>query len=484
MIKNDLYFLLFIFSTLFFVGCGEKKKDTLTEEPQEKEIDSATLASKKIFQTNCTGCHGQQMEAFADRKWSHGKDFDSIKKSITDGYINAGMPSWKAMFSEAEISNLSRYIRKGIENVERYGLVSKALISDTLVTEVITIKLDTVFSGIEVPWDMNWLPNGDMLLTSRSGNLYRIDKSGKQHNIKGVPKVRSKQQAGLFEVLPHPKFIENNFIYLSYANPKIKNKDTTTTTMVRRYSLKNDVLSEEKLILEAGPYNKRNVHFGAKMLFDDKGYLFITVGDRGERDVNPQDLTKMAGKIHRFNADGSVPNDNPFVNTPNTINSIYSYGHRNPQGIAFHPETGSLWEHEHGPRGGDEMNIIQAGKNYGWPLASFGINYDGTTFTDDLDKEGMESPIHYWTPSIAPCGITFVTTDRYKGWEGNLLAGSLRFEYLNRCVIKNNKVVKEESLFKGIGRLRSVEQGPNGYLYVAVEKPGYVFRLIPIENRK
>ena len=480
--KTKVLFSLLICTALFFAGCGEKKKDTLTEIPKEIKIDSATLAAKNTFEMHCSGCHGRQMEAFADRKWSHGKDFDSIKKSISEGYVNAGMPSWKAMFSEAEIDNLSRYIRKGIENVERYGVERIALTSDTLVTEALTIKLDTIFSGIETPWDMNWLPDGDMLLTERSGDLYRIDASGKQYKIKGVPKVRSKQQAGLFEVLPHPNFKENNFVYLSYANPKIEKKDTTTTTMVRRYRLENDVLSAGKLILEAGPYNKRHVHFGAKMLFDNNGYLFVTIGDRGERDVNPQDVTKMAGKVHRFNDDGSIPEDNPFVNTPDAIKSIYSYGHRNPQGIAFHPETGDLWEHEHGPRGGDEINIIESGKNYGWPLISYGINYDGTTFTADLEKEGMESPLHYWTPSIAPCGMTFVTSDKYKGWQGNLLAGSLRFEYLNRCVIENNKVIKEEPLFEGIGRLRSIEQGPDGYLYVAVEKPGYVLRLLPIEN--
>lgn len=480
--KIGVYFLLLFCTTLVFKGCGEKKKDVLSEIPQEVQIDSATLAAKNMFETHCAGCHGRQMEAFADRKWSHGKEFDSIKKSIAEGYINGGMPSWKAMFSEAEIDNISRYIRKGIENVERYGLEREALTSDTLVTETLTIKLDTIFSGIEAPWDMNWLPNGDMLLTDRSGDLYRIDASSKHYKIKGVPKVRSKQQAGLFEVLLHPNFKENNFVYLSYANPKIEKKDTTTTTMVRRYSLINDVLSDGKLILEAGPYNQRQVHFGAKMLFDDNGYLFVTIGDRGERDINPQDLNRKAGKVHRFNDDGSIPNDNPFVNTPDAIKSIYSYGHRNPQGIAFHPETGDLWEHEHGPRGGDEINIIQAGKNYGWPLISYGINYDGTTFTNDLEKEGMESPLHYWTPSIAPCGMTFVTSDKYKGWQGNLLAGSLRFEYLNRCVIEDNKVVKEEHLFEGIGRLRSVEEGPDGYLYVAVEKPGYVFRLRPIKT--
>jgi len=421
---------------LFLGSCADKKKNTDLEElNKENTLDSATVAAKNMFEINCSGCHGRQMEAFADRKWKHGKEFDSIKKSISEGYV------------------------------ERYGVEKIALTSDTLVTEKMTLKLDTIFSGIEVPWDMDWLPNGDMLVTDRDGQLFRIDEAGKQYTIEGVPQVRIHTQAGLFNVLPHPNFEENNFVYLSYANPKIVKNDTTTTTMVRRYKLQEDKLSEGKLILEAGPYNKRHVHFGARMLFDKENHLFVTVGDRGMRDDNPQDLTRVAGSVHRFNDDGSIPEDNPFLNLPDAIKSIYSYGHRNPQGIAFHPETGELWEHEHGPRGGDEINIIKPGKNYGWPLVSYGINYNGTIFTNLLEKEGMQSPQHYWTPSIAPSGMTFVTSNKYPDWEGNILAGSLRFEYLNRCVIEDDKVVKEEQMFEGIGRLRNVEEGPDGYLY-------------------
>ncbi|WP_420400469.1 PQQ-dependent sugar dehydrogenase [Flagellimonas sp.] len=481
------YFLYFAMTLLFLIGCSQKKKAAkaeTTEIPKEETADSTTLAAKVLFEAHCSGCHGQQMEAFADRKWSHGKGYDSIKKSITEGYINDGMPSWKTLLSEKEIDNLTLYIRKGVERVERYGVEKNTLTSDTLVTETLTIKLDTIFSGIEVPWDLNWLPNGDMLVTERAGRLFRVDAAGRKFIIKGVPEVRHKTQAGLFEVLPHPNFKENNFVYLSFANPKVEKNDTTVTTMVRRYTLKNDQLSDDKLIFDAAPYNKRHVHFGARMLFDDDGYLFVTIGDRGERDINPQDLSKVGGKIHRFHDDGSVPKDNPFFNSPNAVKSIYSYGHRNQQGIAFHPSTKALWEHEHGPRGGDEINIINVGKNYGWPIISYGLNYDGTVFTNMVEKEGMESPLHNWTPSIAPCGMTFVTSNRYPGWQGNLLAGSLRFEYLNRCVLEGNKIVKEEKLFEGIGRLRNVEQGPDGYLYISVETPGYVFKLLPLLKSK
>lgn len=481
--RINIYFLLLLTASLSFFQCkkGRQHNTSQYESKEVIEVDSAMISAKNNFQQFCSGCHGQQMEAFVDRKWKYGKSLDSIKNSITNGYLDAGMPSWKALFSKKDIDNLSKYIREGIENVEKYGFKRETLKSDTILTESLTIKLDTVFSGVESPWDINWLPNGDMLVTEWSGSLYRVNKAGKQFKIKGVPKIWGKLQSGLFEVLLHPDFKNNNNVYLSYANIKVDKKDTTSTTMVSRFKLKNDVLSERKVILEALPYTKRVVHFGAKMLFDEKGYLFVTVGDRGNRDVNPQDITKIAGKVHRFNSDGSIPKNNPFVNTEGAVKSIYSYGHRNPQGIAIHPETGQLWEHEHGPRGGDEINIINPGINYGWPIVSYGINYDGTIFTSELEKDGMAPPLHYWTPSIAPCGMAFVTSDKYKGWKGNLLVGSLRFKYLNRCVLEGGKVVKEENLLKGIGRLRSVRQGPDGFIYVSVEKPGYIFRLKPID---
>ncbi|GAL67981.1 PQQ-dependent oxidoreductase [Jejuia pallidilutea] len=319
-----------------------------------------------------------------------------------------------------------------------------------------------------------------MLITDRDGLLYRLDENRNRHVIKGVPTVRKNDQDGLFEIQLHPDFEDNKWVYLSYSDLKIEGNDSLTTTVVSRFVLDNDQLKQKKDILIALPYSKKKVHFGGKMLFDNKNRLYVSFGDRGERDINPQDLYRMPGKIHRVNDDGSIPVDNPFVDQEGVKKSIFSYGHRNPQGLAFNPLTHDLWQHEHGPRGGDEINIIKPKKNYGWPVISYGINYNGTVFTKLLEKEGMEQPIHYWTPSIAPCGMTFVTTGLYKEWNNNLLVGSLRFGYLNRCVIENNKVIKEEVVLKGIGRLRNVAIGPDGYIYINVEKPGYIFRLIPL----
>ncbi len=451
--------------------------------PAEKEeaVDPMMAKAEENYTLLCSSCHGEQMQAFVDRRWKHGKGAEELYKSISEGYTDAGMPGWAASLPEEDIKGLVSYIEKGIVEVDKYGFEAESLQSDTIVSEALTFRLDTVASGFYIPWGMAVLPNGEFLVTERSGPMYRVDKEGNKTLIENLPTVRNRDQDGMHEVVLHPDFDNNQLIYLSYANLKVESGDSLTTTMVTRYKLEGNTLTEPLQILEALPYTAAQYHFGSMMTFDQEGYLYVTVGDRGARDINPQNLSLAAGSVHRFNDDGSIPEDNPFVGVDTAVASIYSYGHRNPQGIAVHPETGEIWTHEHGPRGGDELNRIQAGKNYGWPVISYGINYDGTIFTSDLEKEGMEQPVHYWVPSIAPSGLAFVTSDKYGDWKGHALVGSLRFKYLNLCRMEGNKVVDEEMLMKNIGRLRNVEQGPDGYIYICVARPGYVFRLVPIE---
>lgn len=210
-----------------------------------------------------------------------------------------------------------------------------------------------------------------------------------------------------------------------------------------------------------------------------RGLLFFSVGDRGEWD-NAQRLTNHSGKIHRLTDDGKIPPDNPFVNMVGAMPSIWSYGHRNPQGLVLQPKTGTLWEHEHGPKGGDEVNIIQKGKNYGWPSITYGINYNGATISKLTAQAGMEQPVIYWTPSIAPSGLAFVTSSKYPGWENNLLVGSLSFRYLHRCVVRDGKIVKQEKLLDRIGRVRCIKQAPDGYLYFSVEGDGKIYKIVPL----
>lgn len=245
-----------------------------------------------------------------------------------------------------------------------------------------------------------------------------------------------------------------------------------------RAKLKNNSLVQKQVLYKASPNTTKGQHFGSSITFDKDGYLFFSIGERGERDVNPQDITRDGGKIYRIYDDGRIPEDNPFVNEAGAKTAIYSYGHRNPQGLVKHPETGEIWDNEHGPRGGDEINIIKKGANYGWPLVTYGINYSGTPITDKTKMEGTEQPIHYWVPSIAPSGMAFITSNKYNGWKGSLLVGSLAFQYLERLELEENKVVKREKLLDKKGRVRAVKQGPDGLIYVGVEGKG-IYKLIP-----
>jgi glucose/arabinose dehydrogenase len=310
-----------------------------------------------------------------------------------------------------------------------------------------------------------------MLINEKAGELIHF-KNGKKTKISGLPEIYVRGQGGLLDIILHPDYKTNGWIYFSFASPTGEGEGGNTA--IARAKLKSDSLVNLEVLYKANPNSKKGQHFGSRLVFDNNGYLFFTIGDRGSRDVNPQDITRDCGKVYRLNDDGTIPDDNPFTNIPNAKKAIYSYGHRNPQGMTLHPETGDIWTHEHGPKGGDEINNIEAGKNYGWPVISYGVNYSGTSFTELTEKEGMEQPVHYWDPSIAPSGMAFITSDKYGDWNGRLLVGSLKFQYLDLCTLKNNKVIKEERLLDGLGRVRCVEQGPDGYIYVGIENLGIV----------
>ena len=336
------------------------------------------------------------------------------------------------------------------------------------------LKLELITDELEIPWGMDFLDNGDIIVTEKNGLIFRIDKNDKLIKIEGGPKSTETGQGGLLDVQLHPNFIENRWIYFSYN----KKKNNKFTTAVSRFEFDNDNLKNEKLIFEALPYSSKRLHFGSRLEFDKEGYLYITIGDRGSRDINPQDLSRHAGKVHRIYDNGDIPKDNPFYDKKNAIKSIFSYGHRNPQGMILNPFTNEIWTHEHGPRGGDEINIINKGLNYGWPVITYGINYSGTIITNEKKKEGMEQPLHYWIPSIAPSGMVFVEGSLYPSLNGNLLIGSLKFEYLHLCIMKGSEVISEHRLFEDM-RVRNVKQRSDGYIFFSVEEPGRIYKILP-----
>lgn len=334
---------------------------------------------------------------------------------------------------------------------------------------------EIVVPELSIPWGIAFLPDHSMLINEKEGKLIHF-KDGKKTEVKGLPTIYARGQGGLMDVVLHPNYKENGWLYFSYASPEGDGDGGNTAIM--RAKLQNNTLVEQQVLYKATPNTTKGQHFGSRIVIDKDGYLYFTIGERGEEFVNPQDITRDGGKVYRLHDDGRVPEDNPFVNEPNAKKAIYTYGNRNPQGMTIHPETGEIWTHEHGPRGGDEINIVKAGSNYGWPKITYGINYSGTKITDNTSLPGMEQPLHYWDPSIAPSGMTFISSDTYGDWKGNLLVGSLRFEYLNKCVIENGKVVKEERLLDGLGRVRTVVESPDGYIYVGIENLGIV-KLLP-----
>jgi len=336
------------------------------------------------------------------------------------------------------------------------------------------LKYELIVDNLEVPWSFVFLPDDSILILERKGELIHF-KNGKKLKIKNLPKIISKNQGGLLDIELHPDFHENKWIYISYSSSNDQNPGTNTTIL--RFKIKNFTAVNQEVIYKATPNSKRTLHYGSRMVFDKENYLFFSIGDRGNRDLNPQDIKRDGGKIYRLHDDGRIPIDNPFINERNSKKAIFSYGHRNPQGMIYDEDKDEIWIHEHGPRGGDEINIIEAGKNYGWPLASYGVNYIGTKFTNKTSIDGMVNPLHYWVPSIAPSGMLFVKNPKYPTLDGSILIGSLKFQYLHQCIIENGKIVKENKLFEEIGRVRSIELDNYKNIYIGVENLG-ILKLI------
>ena len=346
-------------------------------------------------------------------------------------------------------------------------------------------RASTFVDGLERPWSIAFLPDGDVLVTEKPGRL-RIIRNGAllEAPVAGVPEVSDQGQGGLLDVVPHPDFASNRLIYLSYAKP-LEDEDGATTAIVRG-RFENDALTNVEQIFVSD--SRGRSHFGCRLAFDGNGYLFFSNGDRqtppqGNLAAHPaQDLSNHNGTINRLHDDGRVPDDNPFVNTDGAEASIWSYGHRNPQGLAFHPETGDLWANEHGPQGGDELNLIKPGLNYGWPVIGYGVNYrSGSKIHEATHQEGMEQPAHFWVPSIGISGLMIYSGDQFPEWKGSIFSGGLSGEQLARLSMDGQDVVVEETLYYGNGRIRDVRQGPDGNIYLAIDGRDGLSPIIKLE---
>ena len=475
----------------------------------------------------CSSCHGTSTAkgpvgpSLFDDEWAHGGDDDSIVKSIKSGYPEKGMPSFDGQFTDPELWQMVAYIHTQAANLKEKPVFVADPDGQIVKSEKQAFKIEVVARNLETPWALAFLPDGRLLITERPGRIRIVGKDGKvePEPVKGLPKVWEKQDGGLFDVEVHPDYAKagNGWIYISYSEPlagwtpppppdpsaappapapgqggggrgRGPSNDPPSMTVIMRGRLKNNEFVDQHVLFRAPKelYSQTNAHYGSRFIFDKQNHLFFTLGEKQQM-ANAQDLSVATGKIHRINDDGTVPKDNPYVGQANVIQSIWSYGHRNPQGLAWDPVTGQLWESEHGPSGGDEINIIQPKHNYGWGVATKGVQPGITKNTEP----GMDDPIRYWTPSVAPSGIVFYSGSKYPGWKNNLFVSCLAGQQLKRLEIKDGTVLHEEQVFNQFGRVHDVIQGPDGYLYVTLQLPGQVLsastpgmvaRLIPVQQ--
>lgn len=442
----------------------------------------------KLYEQNCASCHGADLEGglggpLIGDNWDYVKDYDDMAEYIARGNLEEGMPVFSEILSGPEIRSLVIFIREMNAKAKAAESVQAKSHDGVFKSEEATFRVENVVEGLKIPWSMAFMPDGRLLITERGGNL-RFAKDGKLSKpIAGTPEVLARGQGGLLEVALHPDYAENGWIYLGFTEKgeqENHDRDVGMTKIVRG-RIDGDNWVDQEVIFEVPSefYTSAGHHFGTRFVFQD-GDLYFSIGDRGRQQM-AQDLTRPNGKIHRIHDDGRIPRDNPFYDKPGAYQSIWTYGSRNPQGLDAHPVTGDIWEAEHGPRGGDEVNRITKGRNYGWPVITYGMNYNGTPITDKTHAPGMEQPIHYWVPSIAVCGIDFYEGDKFPGWKNNLFAGGLASRELHRLVIEDGKITKDEIVLKGLGRVRDVAAGPDGYLYLVLNGPDKIVRLEVVE---
>jgi len=350
-------------------------------------------------------------------------------------------------------------------------------------TGIPLLNMKTILTGYEIIWGMDFLPNGDLIFGEKRGKLYRKNNETITE-ITGFPQVLSTGQGGLLDIRVHSDYSKNGWVYSCYT---ASNPTGDGLLKLIRFKITNDQVQNIENIFTTNGSSTWYGHYGSRIVFDMAKYLYLSVGEGGvgsyggpnATNTNAQDRISSWGKIHRLRDDGSIPADNPVIPGNSGPTSIYTYGHRNPQGLTLHPKTGEIWETEHGPKGGDEVNIIIRGANYGWPAYSIGVNYDGTTISSGHSATGIKAPIYTWTPSIATCGIAFITSNKFKSWKGNLLVSGLVSQKLIRCVVNGDKIVEEDVLLSNSGRVRNVIQAPDGSIYVSVENPGRIIQILP-----
>lgn len=449
-------------------------------------------SGSEIYATYCAGCHGDKLQGTAagtplnTSSLKHGSDRSSIIKSISDGIPSTTMISWNTALSGKEIERVADYILQVMTAPSSVQVAEKPSIVDT---KLYKLKIEKVItSGMKDPWGIEFVDANRALITGKNSDLYwmingRID----PQKITGLPKPYGHNMyGGMMDLALDPDYVKNGWIYIGLSANPANSTDSLVAgmTKVMRGKIRNHQWVEEQTLFQVNDslLVKGGMRWGCRLLFDKAGYLYFTIGDMQQSiqsGNNPQMPTRPEGKIYRINRDGSIPKDNPFYGRAGALQAIYCWGTRNVQGLAQHPVTGEIYFTDHGPRGGDELNLLKKGGNYGWPAITYGVNYDGSPVSGETQKEGMEQPMTYWTPSIAVCAAEFVTGNQFPQWKNNLLVTALKFEEVRRLVIDGDKVIEQEVLLKGYGRVRDVKVGPDGALYVLTNGPDALLRVTP-----
>ena len=449
-------------------------------------VNAAPMKVENTYRSFCQTCHGATLQggmgsSLVDSALVKQKDVSSLFRIIKEGVRGKGMPAWGPSLDDGQIHALIAYISEKAQELEEVKGGDHSL-SEVRSAAGHSFSLHQIAEVSGELWAMTFLPDGRLLANIKSSGLKVLD-GERASAVEGLPKAETSGQAGYFDVQLDPDYNKNGLIYISYAEPSREGSMTrvdrgTLSKKGKHYQWKHD---KAIFALDHSQHINTHHHYGARVSFKE-GFMYVTVGDRGRR-PRAQDLDVANGKVHRVKLDATIPSDNPFTKQAKAVKSIWSYGHRNPQGMSVHPQTGELWVAEHGPRGGDEINRVQKGLNYGWPVITFGINYNGTPITDKTEQSGMEQPVHYWVPSIAVSAIEFYTGDKFARWKHQLLVGSLGREELRLLNIQGDKVVSDELVLKGLGRIREVGNTPDGFPFVSLlEKGGNrtkVYRLQP-----
>lgn len=451
-----------------------------------QELDTGPGA--QLYQQMCAACHGAALQggmapSLADGIWLFGAGHNAIRRNIKHGIPGSAMPSFETVLTDDQINGIVDFILAA----EQEAGVTKPPPPERVATLDYEVKVDLwIDGGLVIPWAIAFLDEQRALVTERPGRLRLVVEGRLQPEpIGNTPQVLHEGQGGLLDVAIDPQFAENGWVYLAYSHALERTGEPRPVAMTRlvRGRIRNHTWVDQQVIYQAPEhtYLETRHHYGSRIVFDPEGYLYFPIGDRG-RGPNAQDLSLPNGKVHRIHRDGRVPEDNPFVGRPNALPTIFTFGNRNPQGLAVHPVTGRVWETEHGPLGGDEVNLLEAGANYGWPEVTHGRNYSGEKITDVRQRDDVKSPVLYWKPSIAACGLDFVQGDLFPRWKNKLLAGALRYEEVRLLDLEGDRVIHQEVILKNAGRVRDVSGGPDGAIYVVLNGPDVVLRLSPIRD--